>query len=184
MTGARTVEDGDAEFYLLDVALSKPNAFTQAQFWQIAMMVRRPSNKHGYKYIDVFAPDGVTRLRLTAKEDSAYRDSPAPGVRFTTTEATQPAPKYGVTYENNVDPELRKHWIAGTTVKVVEVQTGSIIGEQSYWRWDTGFGNQAGGRQPWNAARESCPRLPPDETMDGMSARFFVEKILKPKQGN
>jgi len=129
----------------------------------------------GFKYVDVLSIDGTSRMRTTARNDKSKSESPYPGVRFTSEPTTKPAPRYGVTFEDNLDPELRKHWIAGMTIKVIDAKTNEVIGQRTFWKWDTGFG-ATGQFTPWDTNAKPCPRR-----TDPMS---LVYSTLKTNSGN
>jgi hypothetical protein len=174
----RNADTGYAEFFLLDSDWTEERAKNAGEPRQRVSTVQM-RGIWGFRYVDSPSADGTTRIRTTAVNDPKNRSQPVPGVSFKREMVGSPAPRYAVTYEDNVDPELRKHWIAGTTIQVIDRQTNEVIGQQSFWRWDDGFGNQAGGRQPWTAARHSCPRFIWIEP-----THHFVSTVLKTKQGS
>jgi len=177
--GERRAGDGDVEYFLIDRDWYDPRA-KLAGHRPVFVASIRTRGTHGFRYVDVVATDGKSRNRVIARVDSTQNERPVTGIAFTWEETTNAAPRYAVTYEDNVDSELRKHWIAGTTIKVIDTGTNEIIGSQSYWRWDTGFGSTAGSRSPWPTAKEQCPRL----TENGTQTQAFVYSLLKAKQGN
>ena len=74
--------------------------------------------------------------------------------------ATDPAPRYGVTFEDLVDPEDRTHWIAGSIVKVMDLETNEEIARHTRFAFDQGLGGRAGARTPW-ASPLLCPVIGP-----------------------
>ncbi|MBL0209276.1 MAG: hypothetical protein IPP84_15475 [Propionivibrio sp.] len=75
---------------------------------------------------------------------------PAPG----------PAPRYGVTYDDISTREERDYWIAGSSLKVIDLKTNEVMAERIGYMMDRGQGNTSGGRAPWLlAADHACPRL-------------------------
>lgn len=105
--------------------------------------------------------------------------TPAPG---------QP-PRYGVTYDDISTHEERAYWIAGSSLKVIDLKTNEVMAERIGYMLDRGQGNNGGGRSPWLlAANHACPSFKPVEaTQPGFSyqvdqSRKFVERILKPSQ--
>jgi len=98
------------------------------------------------------------------------------------------APRYGVTYDDISTHEEREYWIAGSSLKVIDLQTNEVIAERVGYMVDVYQGSQAGGRSPWLlAANNSCPQfLGQHASGDQMGqTERFVEKVLKPrlKQG-
>ncbi|MBR3426071.1 MAG: hypothetical protein IKG79_08550, partial [Neisseriaceae bacterium] len=81
--------------------------------------------------------------------------------------------RYAVTYENNVDPELRKHWVAGITIKIIDRQTDELLAEKTIFTFEPGLGSKATGRQPWLHRPEHCPEL------SDMPTRAFAFQVLK-----
>lgn len=145
----------------------------------------------GYAFVDVV--DGATsaRLRYTAaierpgEKDPKFLPSylrvvlaavPAPG----------PAPRYGVTYDDISTPEDRAHWIAGSSLKVVDLQENKVIAERVGYMFDPAQGNESGGRAPWLlAASHACPAFEgrhPSSAQSGQTLRF-VDKVLRPRVG-
>ena len=102
---------------------------------------------NGYKFVDVLKKNDnsnidentVTRYtRVEPIKDSELNREFQP---------VNPA-RYAVTYENNVDPELRKHWVAGTTFKIIDRQTDELLAEKTFFA----FGNGYNGNAPWSRA--------------------------------
>jgi len=171
----RADDSGYAEYFLLD------------RLWRLgdksdAPGMRRSIGKdviHGFRYVDLLQTDGKSRIRMTGKEDKDFRELPMPGIRFFREETKAIPPRYAITFEDNVDPELRKHWIAGTTVLVLDMTTGEVVAQHSFWKWDQGFGNTSGARSPWGTAT-NCPR----NAVGRVRTHEFVDLVLKAKQGN
>ena len=86
--------------------------------------------------------------------------------------------RYGVSFKNIVNPEGTQHWIAGTRVTVVDMQTSEVLAEASWYTFEHGFGSRAGQRVPWLNAL-TCPK-----TKSYAETRLFVSKVLKPKKRN
>lgn len=101
-------------------------------------------------------------------------------------------PRYAVTYDDISTPEEREYWVAGSSLKVIDRQTGEVIAERIGFMVDRGQGNRSGGRAPWLfAAANACPSfarnfkntnagtegMAPAQTYQTLD---FVEKVLKP----
>lgn len=108
---------------------------------------------NGYKFVDVLEKNDnsnteeniVTRYtRVEPIKDSELNREFQP---------VNPA-RYAVTYENNVDPELRKHWVAGTTFKIIDRQTDELLAEKTFFA----FGNGYNGNAPWSRA-DTCQEM-------------------------
>ena len=91
-------------------------------------------------------------------------------------------PRYGVTYDDISTREEREYWIAGSLLKVIDLQTNEVIAERIGYMVDWAQGSQAGGRSPWLlATRQACPKFLGEHfsTQIGQTEKF-VEKVLKP----
>ena len=101
-------------------------------------------------------------------------------------------PRYGITYDDISTREEREYWIAGSSLKVIDLKTNEVIAERVGYMMDRGQGNTSGGRSPWlMAANFACPSfqrnplmpIPPGQAASAQARQTqdFVEKILKPK---
>jgi hypothetical protein len=101
-----------------------------------------------------------------------------------------PSPRYGVTYDDISTRDDRELWIAGSSLKVIDLKKNEVIAERIGYMMDRGQGANGGGRSPWlMAADNACPdfhRFPnPVVRSPGSSAQIrqtqdFVEKVLHP----
>ena len=157
----------------------------------------------GYGYVDAVDPKDGKRYRYTGSvKEVTHTSSVLIGgdgkTQFKSKEfaldrtlAPDPAPRYGVTYNDISTREERDYWIAGSSLKVIDLKTNEVMAERIGYMMDRGQGNNSGGRSPWlMAADHACPdfhRFPnPVVVMPGSSAQVrqaedFVEKVLKPK---
>ena len=145
-----------------------------------------------YRYVDMVDPKDGKRYRYSVHIDRlGIRDprSLAPAGEFELKKelAPDPAPRYGVTFDDITTQEERQLWIAGSSLKVVDLQTKEVIAERIGYMVDKGQGSKVAGRQPWDKAAEwSCPSFAvgaigfPSGAQRGQTRRF-VEKILKIK---
>ncbi len=145
-----------------------------------------------YRYVDALDPKDGKRYRYTGRIDEPWRydssysktykrfvldKAPAPG----------PAPRYGVTYDDISTREERDYWIAGSSLKVIDLQTNEVMAERIGYMMDRGQGDRGGGRSPWLfAADNACPEFAPrhGSTAQLLQTENFVEKTLKPMRGN
>ena len=161
----------------------------------------------GYRFVETIDPADGQRYRYTAsirvtrqrtleqreqfKRNSGGRDpgfdvfgyalDRAPIKRF---EA-----RYGVIWDDISTRQDREHWIAGSSLKVIDLQSNEVVGERIAYMVDQGQGSQAGFRSPWLfAVQTACPHFP-TESSGGRhgrtlyETRAFVTRILKPTQG-
>jgi hypothetical protein len=128
-----------------------------------------PTEKKRYRYRATIEPNATHRLSL-------QRTLPA-----------SPTPTFGVTWDDISTREDRDHWIAGGSLKVLDLKTGEILGERRGYMMDYGQGNKEGGRSPWAFAYDhACPKLP--TVSDGRAIRVghtrkFVFSVLKSPEG-
>jgi hypothetical protein len=104
--------------------------------------------------------------------------------------ATDKPPRYGVTFDDISTREDREYWIAGSSLKVIDLDTNEVIAERIGYMVDWAQGIFAGGRSPWLfAADNACPSFTPfGQRPSGQPAfssqpgqtLIFVEKVLKP----
>jgi hypothetical protein len=136
---------------------------------------------------DANAPNVQLKLRRNPNYDLNIYEFvldriPAPGA----------APRYGVTYDDISTREEREYWIAGSSLKVVDLQTNEVIAERIGYMMDWAQGSRAGGRSPWLfAADNACPdfhrfKNPVVQTRGASNQSWqtldFVEKVLKPSK--
>ena len=131
----------------------------------------------GYAFLDaVDSSDGKKyRYRMIEQPDRAFPD----GVRLVPerTLSTEATPRYAVTFEDSYEPEDREHWIAISTIKIIDLRTNEEIAKHTRVAFDHGLGGRGGGRQPW-AFAQFCPELGP---IYAAQTRHFVDQVLKPK---
>lgn len=103
----------------------------------------------------------------------------------------EPLPRYGVTWDDISTREEREYWIAGSSLKVIDLQTNQVIAERIGYMVDWAQGSRAGNRSPWLfAADTACPafrdpalpRVQPASAYRSGQTYRFVSKVLKPKQ--
>jgi len=168
-----------------------------------------PSNPTGYRYVVAKDLDDGQLYRYTGGwESTRKKDVTAPAIQaelkrnpgfdlniydFKLQKApAEPLPRYGVTWDDISTREDREHWIAGSSLKVIDLQTNQVIAERVGYMFDPGLGSTAGFRSPWlEAAETACPsfrkdptarKVQPDSTAQSGQTYRFVSKVLKPKQ--
>ncbi|MBI5107178.1 MAG: hypothetical protein HZA62_00380 [Rhodocyclales bacterium] len=145
----------------------------------------------GYRYVDATDPKDGERYRYTGRIDQPWLRDKRYGewVReFVLDKVSAPgeAPRYGVTYDDISTRDEREYWIAGSSLKVIDLKTNEVMAERIGYMMDRGQGNTNGGRSPWLlAARNACPAfrsasgIPPIQTDQ---TRMFVVKVLHPNK--
>ena len=128
-----------------------------------------PSTPRIYTYVDVDDASGQ-RVRYMKESPRAPLRKALP---------TPPAPSYGVMWEDISTREDREHWIAGGTLKVIDLTTNEVIAERKGYLLDSGQGDIRGERSPWDWARTYSTSCPPVAEHN----QAFVSRVLKPKKG-
>lgn len=152
----------------------------------------------GYHYVEAVDPVDEKRYRYTGRieEPWQYDKRFLKGyTRFVLDKvlASGDPPRYGVTYEDISTREEREYWIAGSSLRVIDLKTDEVMAERVGYMMDNAQGSDAGGRAPWLlAAGNACPTFHRNSSLPtprrGMSAAQpyqtldFVEKVLRPKQ--
>lgn len=123
-----------------------------------------------YDFADVIQKDGsVIRYSMRRKEHSWIMDKqPNPHSRA----------RYAVTYENDISWENRKHWIAGTTIKIIDTKTNELMAEKTMYAFvpELGYSKFEQNPNPWGRGMR-CP----DENSYEQKTVIFVSKVLIPK---
>jgi hypothetical protein len=130
-----------------------------------------PSAFPGYKFVEIKAEDGgFRRIRLEKAESTNLISTPL----------NDQSARYAVGFENFVDPEDRKLWIAGTKVTITDTATKELMAEKIWYSVEPGQGSTAGFRSPWGFVK-TCPSN--TGWTSRAPTRFFVDRVLKPKMG-
>ena len=123
-----------------------------------------------YAYIDVIQKDGSIIRYSTRREDRNWVMDQQPN--------PHPRARYAVTYENDISWENRKHWIAGTTIKVIDTKTNTLMAEKTMYAFvpELGYSKFEQNPNPWGRGMH-CP----DENSYEQKTVIFVSKVLIPK---
>ena len=122
-----------------------------------------------YDYIDVLQKDGsITRY----SGDWHMTDKP-----FNQEINPSHPARYAVTYENDISWENRKHWIAGTTIKVIDTQGNQLIAEKTMYVFvpELGYSKFEQNPNPWGRGVR-CPKEDPAQ----QETSAFIAKVLFP----
>jgi hypothetical protein len=153
--------------------------------------------KAGYRFVETIDPAdqkryryvGTIGLRWSAEEIERHKketgqEPPA----FSHTFHTKRSPiesytaRYGIAWDDISTREDREHWVAGGSLKVIDLQTNEVIAERIGYMMDQGQGSRAGFRTPWRMAeRTACPVFL--DGRRGAESRSFVQKVLQPSKG-
>lgn len=151
----------------------------------------------GFDFVDAINPKDGLRYRYTAKREVIrQKDRTAPGIiaalkenpnfdmnvygfllRGTPTQ--EPAPRYGVTFDDISTREDRDYWIAGSSLRVVDLQTNEVIAERIGYMQDPRLGAKGRGRAPWGFAPENaCPKIGHVSNQRGQTLAFIRQVLL------
>lgn len=134
---------------------------------------RNGAKSNGYNFVEVKSVDGSF-----ARYQLANPNNPS-STELKRTPIPKPTARYAVDFVNQVEAEDRKQWVAGTTITVTDTKTDDLVAQRQSYSFEPGLGNIAGFRAPWGFAI-TCP---PFRGWDSARTRYFVDQILKPKQG-
>ena len=159
--------------------------------------------QRGYAYVEAIDPKDGVRYRYTGSLKAVRQKKiDAPNVQLELrrnpnydlniydyilerTPSKEPPPRYGVIYDDISTSEDRDYWIAGSSLRVIDLQTNEIIAERIGYMVDWAQGSSAGGRSPWLlAANNACPEFAPHHgarAQLGQTIRF-VNKSLKTRE--
>jgi hypothetical protein len=146
-----------------------------------------PRDERRYRYTGTMTPCcNWTAERIAEHRKSTGKELDPDAYRFTLERESigQFSARYGIRWDDISTREDREHWIAGGSLKVIDLKTNEVIAERVGYMIDQGQGSQAGFRSPWASARDNaCPmfRLAPDGRayFDPVSAQF-AQRVLRP----
>ena len=142
-------------------------------------------------YIDGFLPytmrnfqssSGYTYVDVLQKDNSIIRYSGDWQITLNHPFHTEPNPKfparYAVTYENDISWENRKHWIAGTTIKIIDTKTNELMAEKTMYAFvpELGYSKFEQNPNPWGRGM----RCPAGESEFEQRTVTFAIKVLIP----
>ena len=151
----------------------------------------------GFKFVEAIDPKDGVRYRYTGRIDQPWLRDKKYGewVRdfvFDKVPAKGPRPRYGVTYDDISTREERDYWIAGSSLRVIDLETNEVMAERIGYMVDWAQGSRAGFRSPWLfAADHACPGFQwnPNEPVTSHASSeqtsqtlIFVEQVLTPSQ--
>lgn len=145
----------------------------------------------GYPYVEALDPQDGKRYRYTGRIEEPWQTNKHYLKGYTQfvldkKPANGPQPRYGVTYDDISTREDRDYWIAGSSLKVIDLKTNEVMAERIGYMMDRGQGSTAGGRSPWLLAADnacpSFPKAPGGHTYQTDQTHDFVLKVLKPSQ--
>jgi len=146
---------------------------TQIRLWgHPTNMTEYQRAYRGYRYIDVKQKD-KRFLRYRFPDDKDRKD-----IDTLLVQPIERPSRYALEYKPIVDPEDRKHWVAGLTVNIYDLQTHTLIATKTWYALNPTQGH-AYQTDEWFRL-ERCPAGEVDITY----IRFFVNRVIQPKQGD
>ena len=146
---------------------------TQIRLWgHPTNMSEHEKAYRGYRYADIQQKD-KRFLRYRFPDDKDRKDKETLLVQ----PIEQPS-RYALEYKPIVDPADRKHWIAGLTVNIYDLQTNTLMAAKTWYALNPSQGHAY---QTWEWSRlENCPAGEADITY----IRYFLNRVIQPKQGD
>ncbi len=166
-----------------------------AEEWYIRSMLRWPPPQSstrassptdtgtrpvGYEFVDVVDEKTGVRYRYRIVRKKLWPDRPDTTLDLSRETAAGAQPRFGVTFEDIVDPADRQHWIASDVFKVIDLQTNEVVGERKRYVWEPGLGSTAGFRQPWASAGGKGKRCPEEPGNLDTKTPKFIHRVLIP----
>lgn len=141
---------------------------------------KRPGGRPGYRFVDVLDAKDGQRYRITRTIKEVEHISSYNMKKFKTMDhllekklATEPPPRYGVTYEDHIIPEERAMGVASSTVKVIDLKTNEVLGEMNRYAY------RPRGLQLTDWLTST--RCPNHAVGVSSATRKFVDQVLIPK---
>ena len=128
----------------------------------------------GYRYVDVKQPNGsYLRYQYPSASERKDRDT------IIKTPLNRKPAHYAVEYSPIIDPADRQYWVAGLTINIYDTETDTLMASKTWYSMEPGQGNR-NQRVPW-AFANVCPSSNQNQRD---VIRFFVDQVVKPKQGD
>jgi len=123
-----------------------------------------------YIYADVLQKDNSIIRYSAYKVDQEWGLDKQPN--------PHPRARYAVTYENDISWENRKHWIAGTTIKIIDTKTNELMAEKTMYAFvpELGYSKFEQNPNPWGRGM----RCPSGESEFEQRTVTFAIKVLIP----
>ncbi len=118
----------------------------------------RPDARNGYAFVEYVDTQDHRRYRCRPDWSLNHPNWIAGQLKCETVADSKA--RYSLDYEDVVDRKDREHWVAGTTLRVVDKVTGEVVAELKRFVIDPGFGVSTTGRWPWSqgACQDFCVR--------------------------
>lgn len=151
-----------------------------------------PRDGNRYRYIAALKPVAQTPHEIFVRHVEATGYGARPDGKYLALER-RPIERFnarnGILWDDISTRGDREHWIAGGSLKVIDLLTNEVLAERVGYMIDRGQGSQAGFRSPWVfAVQNACPEFPHEPTdsrrgRTGNEMSDFVRRVLKPGKG-
>jgi hypothetical protein len=164
----------------------------------------------GFRWVETVDPADGLRYRYRSVIRSVHTRTPQELQEYKKNEGRDPGPdvfgrtlqreriaefrsRHGILWEDISTREDREHWIAASSLKVIDLVTNEVLGERIGYMIDPGQGSQAGFRSPWlEAVQKACPAFPSNAPSDLRPRRNYMTtetlafsiRVLKPSSGD
>lgn len=151
-----------------------------------------PKDGRWYRYFGAMKLPSTWSAEQIAKHIREKGEGPPASsyrVDFEREPITKPSARFGITWDDISTRQDREHWIAGGSLRVVDLQSNEIIAETIGFMVDRGLGTTAGFASPWFEAQQTACPLFADSPHSGRRYRRdenfqFVVRVLRPNKGN
>ena len=126
--------------------------------------------------------NGLNFVELKNEFGSGYIriHRPLSNDKSTSTEIIQRSTsRFGVEWEDISTPEDRKHWVAGSRFRVIDLSDKSVVAERIGYLIEAGFGSTAGQRRPWQTARGIGPNGRSCPDAHDATDQWFITSVFK-----
>lgn len=136
----------------------------------------------GFEYVETIDPrdNQLYRYRLRLPEPHpALSSYPSPVLEREA--IREGSASYGITWDDISTKEDRDKWIAGGSLKIIDLKTNEVVAERIGYLMDRGQGSLAGFRSPWVlAACNACPAFAGGMGHPYLWTSSYVKRILIP----
>ena len=120
----------------------------------------QPTNVVSYKFVEVANETGNGFYHYTTampKEESERITRNGGGViPLTKTPVSKRKAQYGITWDDISTPSDRQNWIAGSSQKIVDMQSNEVIAERIGYMFDIGLGRKIGWKVALASGKGPC----------------------------
>ncbi|MCW5655752.1 hypothetical protein [Hydrogenophaga sp.] len=139
-----------------------------------------PFSAGKYLFVELEDPADGQIYRYTASYFSVNRITPKTqpwvrDIRLDRVPIQKRTARYGISWEDETRPGDREFWIAGSSVRVVDLESNQVIAQRTGFVMDPKLGNTAGFRSPWGFSLP-CGNYAPQQR----KTSYFVERVLNP----